>query len=48
MTEPAATHSSFTLERSYPRPPETVFAAIADPAKKRRWFAESYHHDVLD
>ena len=48
MTEPPATHSSFTLERSYPRPPEAVFAAIADPAKKRRWFAESDHHDVLD
>ena len=26
--------------------PERVFAAFADPAKKRRWFAESEHHDV--
>jgi uncharacterized protein YndB with AHSA1/START domain len=34
------THSTFTIERSYPFPKECVFAAFADPAKKRRWFAE--------
>ena len=34
------THSTFTIERSYPSPKERVFAAFADPAKKRRWFAE--------
>ena len=41
MSEPSVTHSTFTLERTFPIPPEQVFAAFADPAKKRRWFAES-------
>lgn len=48
MSDPATVHSSFTLDRLYPRPPEAVFAALADPAKKRRWFAEGDHHEVLD
>ncbi|MCW3847805.1 SRPBCC domain-containing protein [Sphingomonas sp. LB-2] len=47
MTEPAV-HSSFTLERTYPRPADAVFAALADPDKKRRWFAGGAHQDVLD
>src|SRR5580704_3703610 len=34
------THATFTIERSYPTTPERVFAAFADPQKKRRWYAE--------
>jgi uncharacterized protein YndB with AHSA1/START domain len=35
----SVTHSTFVIERSYPTTPERVFAAFADPAMKRRWFA---------
>ena len=35
-----ATHATIVIERSFPVPPERVFAAFSDPAKKRKWFAE--------
>lgn len=40
MSERSVTHTTFVIERNYPKPVERVFAAFADPAKKRRWFAE--------
>jgi uncharacterized protein YndB with AHSA1/START domain len=40
MKERSVTHSTFVIERTYPTPPQRVFAAFSDPAKKRRWFAE--------
>jgi uncharacterized protein YndB with AHSA1/START domain len=39
-------HNTFVIERSYPKRPETVFSAFADPARRRRWFAEGRNHDV--
>jgi uncharacterized protein YndB with AHSA1/START domain len=43
-------HSTFAIERSYPVKPERVFAAFADPAQKRRWYAEgeNYHVESYD
>jgi uncharacterized protein YndB with AHSA1/START domain len=46
MEEQSVIHSTFVIERNYPRPPAIVFAAFADAAKKRRWFAEAETHDV--
>lgn len=40
MDKASTVHSTFVIERRYPVAPEKVFAAFADPAKKRRWFAE--------
>lgn len=37
-------HSTFVIERNYPKPPERVFDAFADPSKKRRWFAAEGTH----
>jgi uncharacterized protein YndB with AHSA1/START domain len=44
-------HSTFTLDRTYPAAPARVFAAFADPARKRRWFLEAggnqvEHHEL--
>ena len=46
MEEQSVIHSTFVIERSYPKSPESVFAAFADAAKKRRWFAEGHNQDV--
>ena len=40
MTERSVTHATFTVERTYDASPARVFNAFADPAIKRRWFAE--------
>jgi len=37
---PPIVHKSFTIERTYPATATRVFAALSDPVKKRRWFAE--------
>lgn len=41
MTQHSVDHASFTIERHLAASPAEVFAAWADPAAKRRWFAEA-------
>ena len=40
MDKQPVTHTTFAIERTYSAAPDRVFAAFADPRKKRRWFAE--------
>src|SRR3569832_596679 len=44
MTEQAIVHDTFVLERSFTKPPEKVFAALADPAKKQRWYGAGHNN----
>jgi uncharacterized protein YndB with AHSA1/START domain len=44
--ESSIKHSTFIIKRHYPKPAPKVFAAFADPAKKRRWFAEGPNNQV--
>ena len=46
MTDTAAVHGSFTIERRYPTTTDRVFAACADPLLKKSWFAESDTHEL--
>ena len=46
MAERSVTHASFSIERTYDSPPAKVFHAFADPATKRRWFAEGEGWEV--
>ncbi len=46
--EPTTIHSTFVIERCYPVTPDRVFAALADPARKRRWFAESHGREAFE
>jgi uncharacterized protein YndB with AHSA1/START domain len=43
MAEPTTVHSTFVIEHNYPQPPQRVFASFAEPARKRRWYAEGDH-----
>jgi len=42
----AAQFDTFTMEREFDASPARVYAAFADPRRKRQWFAESEHHQV--
>ena len=42
-TEPGTIHNTFVLERNFPWQPRRVFSAFAQPALKRRWYAEGDH-----
>ena len=44
-TQPVV-HSTFVIERSFPKSPKIVFVAFVDPSKMKRRFAEGRHHEV--
>lgn len=46
MDQPAVVHDTFIIERTYAVARAKVFGFLADPAKKRRWFAEGHGHDT--
>ncbi len=48
MEEQSVIHSTFVVEHSYTTAPERVFAAFADPNKKRKWYADRGGWDVED
>lgn len=48
MAEPVTIHSTFVLERTFPKSPAQAFAALADPARKKRWFAEKAEQFDMD
>ncbi len=48
IEEQSVIHSTFVVEHSYTTAPERVFAAFADPNKKRKWYADRGGWDVED
>lgn len=43
---PQVRHESFTCRRTYAAAPQRVWAALADPAAKRQWFAAPSESEV--
>ena len=46
MSSQTVVHNTFVVERSYPVTVERAYSAFADPALKRRWYADRDAHDV--
>ncbi len=47
VTDSETIHSTFVIERNFPQRPPRVFSAFAQPALKRRWYAEG-DHEIQD
>ncbi len=47
-TEPETIHSTFVIERNFPWRPARVFSGFAQPALKRRWYAEGDQHEIQE
>ncbi len=48
MTEPKVVHSTFVIERSFTKPAASVFAALSEPDKVRRWFTDETTSETLE
>jgi uncharacterized protein YndB with AHSA1/START domain len=48
MTEPKVVHSTFVVERNFPKPVEAVFAALSKPEKVKQWFAEGEASELME
>jgi uncharacterized protein YndB with AHSA1/START domain len=48
MSDKPVIHATFTIERTYRASPARVFAAFADPAKKRRWFVDGKGSEAVE
>jgi len=46
VSDPTTIHNTFVIERGYAKAPARVFAAFADPAQKRRWYADGKTHHI--
>lgn len=48
MEQQRVIHSTFVVERSFSKAPERIFAAFADAASARRWYAEGEGHELQE
>lgn len=48
MEQPRVIHSTCVVERSFPKPPSAVFAALSEPDKVRKWYGEGENHDLIE
>lgn len=42
MTDRSVTHGAFSIERTFPAPPDRVFAAMSSQPAKTQWFGEGF------
>jgi uncharacterized protein YndB with AHSA1/START domain len=48
MADTPVVHSTFVIERTFSKAPGKVFAAFAEPERKRRWYARGEHHTLRE
>jgi uncharacterized protein YndB with AHSA1/START domain len=48
MEQPKVIHSTCVVERSFPKPPSAVFAALSEPEKVRQWYGAGDNHELIE
>ncbi len=46
--EPKVVHATCVVERTFPKPPSIVFAALSQPDKVRQWMAGGSHSELFE